>query len=131
MPATLAIDVRNSFATALLMACGPKLEYGTGAQATSAQGVAKWEAQIAVTYLAEPGMRAQSEVLAVTFTQAEDPGKDIAPGTAVEFDRLRVGGPLPSSAIIRGIRGGKPWYQATGLRPSLMTGNRGKSEAAA
>lgn len=121
MPATLAIDTRNTFAAALLMACGPKLEYGTGAQATSAQGVPKYEAQVAVTYLSEPGQRSQSEVLAVTLTTHTDPAKDIQPGSPVEFDGLRVGWSAPERRQNdRGDRivGGKPWYQASGLRIS-------------
>jgi hypothetical protein len=121
MPATLAIDTRNTFAAALLMACGPKLEYGTGAQATSAQGVPKFEAQVAVTYLSEPGMRAQSEVIAITITTPTDPAANIPPGTSVEFDGLRVGWSAPERRQNdRGDRivGGKPWYQAGGLRPA-------------
>jgi hypothetical protein len=121
MPSTLAIDTRNTFATALLMAAGPKLEYGTGAQATSAQGVPKWELSVAVTYLADPGMRAQSEVIAITVTTQDNPAKDIAPGTSVEFDGLRVGISAPEQrSNDRGSRivGGKPWYQASGIRPA-------------
>lgn len=121
MPATLAVDTRNTFQTALLMASGPKLEYGTGAQAVSAQGIPKWELSVAVTYLAEPGMRAQSEVLAVTVTTQANPAENIAPGTQVEFDGLRVGISAPEQRDNgRGSRivGGKPWFQASGLRPA-------------
>jgi hypothetical protein len=132
MPSTLAIDTRNTFATALLMSSGPKLEYGTGAQATNAQGIPKWELSVAVTYLTEPGMRAQSEVLAVTCTTPDNPAKDIAPGTSVEFDGLRVGISAPEQrSNDRGSRivGGKPWFQASGLRPAHGM-RTGKADAA-
>lgn len=121
MPSTLAIDTRNTFATALLMSAGAKLEYQTGAQATSAQGIPKWELSVAVTYLAEPGMRAQSEVISVTCTAQANPAEGIAPGTQVEFDGLRVGISTPEQrSNDRGSRivGGKPWFQASGLRPA-------------
>jgi hypothetical protein len=115
MPATLAIDPRNTFARAVLMAIGPKLEYGTGAQAASAQGVPKWEAQVAVTYLSEPGRsRPDSEVINVTLTQPEDPAKTVQSGE-VEFDGLRVGWTSPEVRDGR-ARGGRPWYQAAGIR---------------
>ena len=101
------------------MSSGAKLEYDTGAQATSAQGVPKREAQMAVTYLTEPGQRAQSEVPTVTLTTPAHPAKDIAPGTSVEFDGPRVGWSAPEQRDNgKGIRGGKPWYQATGIRPA-------------
>lgn len=58
------------------MACGPKIDYETKAQASSRDGIPKWEAQLAVTYLAEPGQRAASEVINLTITNATDP----APG---------------------------------------------------
>jgi hypothetical protein len=118
MPATLAVDPRNSFERAVLMAIGPKLEYGTGAQATSAQGVPKWEAQVAVTYLAEPGRRADSEVINVTLTQPDNPADKVSSGE-VELDGLRVGWTAPEQRDNgKGIRGGKPWYQASGIRPA-------------
>lgn len=116
MPSTLAVDPRNSFDQLVLMAIGPKLEYGTGAQSTSAQGVPKWEAQIAVRYLAEPGRRADSEVINVTLTQTEDPRKAVQSG-GVEVDGLRVGWSAPEVKDGR-VRGGKPWFQANSIRPT-------------
>jgi hypothetical protein len=117
MPSTLAIDARNTFARAILMAIGPKLDYSTGAQSTSAANVPKWEAQVAVTYLAENGRRPDSEVINVTLTQPTDPADQVKEGP-VEFDGLRVGWTAPEVRDGR-ARGGRPWYQAAGIRPAL------------
>jgi hypothetical protein len=120
VPSTLAVDSRNSFSQAVLVAIGKKLEYGTGAQATSAQGVPKWEAQVAVVFLAEPGRGPDSEVIKVTLTQEKNPAEQVQPGP-VEFDGLRVGWTAPEVKDGR-ARGGRPWYQAAAVRP--LNGHR-------
>ena len=121
MPSTLGeIDTRHTFERAILMAIGPKLEYGTGAQATSAQGVPKWEARSPSPTWPTPGCAHSPRSSPSPAPRPRTPAKDIAPGTSVEFDGLRVGISAPEQrSNDRGIVGGKPWFQATGLRPSL------------
>jgi hypothetical protein len=114
MPGTLTIDTAATFQAVLLMASGPKLKFGSTEQDISARGERKWDVQAAVTFHAEPGMKPVSEVIAVTVTgPATDPCAGLASGTAIVFDRLRVGFSVPEARENgRGIRGGRPWYQA-------------------
>ena len=125
MPGTFVIDTAATFAAPpLLMGCTPKVKYGSTEQDVSATGERKWEAQAAVTFQpAAPGMRPVSEVISVTITgPGTNPGEHIQPGTPVEFDGFRVGVSAPETRENGRVRGGKPWYQASGLRSSLVTG---------
>src|SRR5262245_25839897 len=99
------------------MASGPKLKFGSTDQDISARGERKWDVQAAVTYIAEPGMKAVSEVISVTVTgPGTDPCASITPGTAIVFDKMRVGFSVPEARENgRGIRGGRPWYQASNV----------------
>ena len=117
MPGTLTIDTTATFQAVLLMASGPKLKFGSTEQDISARGERKWEVQAAVTYHVEPGLKPVSEVIAVTVTgPANDPCASIAPGTPIVFDKMRVGfSPPEARENGRGIRGGRPWYQATNV----------------
>jgi len=112
---TLTIDTTATFQAVLLMASGPKLKFGSTEQDISARGERKWDIQAAVTYFAEPGMKAASEVISVTVTgPSADPCASIPPGTSIVFDKMRVGfSPPEARENGRGIRGGRPWYQAT------------------
>jgi hypothetical protein len=128
---TFAVDTRNTFANVVLMGAGPKLEYGTGAQATTQQGVPRWELQVAVAYLTGPGERAQTETLNVTVNAADNPAKDMAMPVSIEFDQLRAGVSAPEQrSNERGTRvvGGKLWYQAAGIRASV-NGHRQPAKA--
>jgi hypothetical protein len=125
MPGTFVIDTAATFAAPpLLMGCTPKLKYGTTEQDVSATGERKWEAQAAVTFHpAAPGMRPVSEVISVTITgPAANPGEHIQSGSPVEFDGFRVGWTAPEARENGRVRGGKPWFQASGLRSSLHSG---------
>jgi hypothetical protein len=117
MPGTLTVDTTATFQAVLLMASGPKLKFGSTDQDISARGERKWDVQAAVTYHAEPGMKAVSEVIAVTVTgPGTDPCASIPPGTPIAFDRMRVGFSVPEARENgRGIRGGRPWYQANNV----------------
>jgi hypothetical protein len=114
MPGTLTIDTAATFQAVVLMASGPKLKFGSTEQDISARGERKWDVQTAVTFHAEPGMKSVSEVIAVTVTgPATDPCAGLVSGTPIVFDRLRVGFTVPEARENgRGIRGGRPWYQA-------------------
>jgi hypothetical protein len=117
MPGTLTVDITATFQAVLLMASGPKLKFGSTEQDISARGERKWDVQAAVTYHAEPGLKPISEVIAVTVTgPATDPCASIQPGTAIVFEKMRVGfSPPEARENGRGIRGGRPWYQATNV----------------
>ena len=132
MPGTLTIDTAATFQAVLLMASGAKLKFGSTEQDISARGERKWEVQAAVTYHAEPGLKAVSEVIAVTVTgPAADPCASIPPGTAIIFDKMRVGfSPPEARENGRGIRGGRPWYQAADVRQDRPS-RSGKSDQAA
>jgi hypothetical protein len=133
MPGTFVINAEATFATApLLMGCMPKLKYGTADQDVSANGERKWEVQAAVTFQAAPGMRPVSEVLSVTVTgPPANPAEHIAPGSPVVFDGFKVGWSAPETNDSGRIRGGKPWYQATGLRQAHgASQGRGDGKAA-
>ena len=87
MPGTLTIDIAATFQAVLLMASGPKLKFGSTEQDICARGERKWDVQAAVTYVAEPGLKPVSEVIAVTVTgPATDP---CAPHHARHADRVR------------------------------------------
>jgi hypothetical protein len=78
-------------------------------------------------------MKAVSEVISVTVTgPAADPCASIDNGTAIVFDRLRVGFSTPEARENgRGIRGGRPWYQAADVRPAHHPSRRTKADQAA
>jgi hypothetical protein len=115
MAGTFKVDVPATFSAALLMASAPRMRFGTQDQDISASGERKWEIQAAVTYHAEYGMRAQSEVISITVPGGTDPAAAIPPGTPVEFENFRVGFSAPEKGANDRIRGGKPWFQASGL----------------
>jgi hypothetical protein len=62
-------------------------------------------------------MKAVSEVISVTVTgPAADPCTSITPGAAIVFDKMRVCfSPPEARENGRGIRGGRPWYQASNV----------------
>jgi len=132
MPGTLTIDTTATFQAVLLMASGPKLKFGSTEQDISARGERKWDIQAAVTFHAEPGMKQVSEVIAVTVTgPAADPCASIPQGTPIVFDRMRVGFSVPEARENgRGVRGGRPWYQAADVRPAQAHQRPAKTDAA-
>src|SRR5215470_972657 len=131
MPGTLTVDTTATFQAVLLMASGPKLKFGSTEQDINARGERKWEVQAAVTYHAEPGLKPVSEVISVTVTgPGADPCASIPAGTPIVFDKMRVGFSVPEARENgRGIRGGRPWYQAADVR-QLPAQRSGKSEHA-
>jgi hypothetical protein len=119
MPGTFAVDAGATFSALLLMAAGPKNEFGSDRQAISKTGEKKWDLQVAATWQAEYGMRPISEVINITLTGGTDPGASLLPGTAVELVNLRVGVSAPEmSDNGRGprVRGGRAWYSATAVK---------------
>lgn len=128
MPGTFTIDATRTFALLMLMGTSPRIEFQGTAQAKDNDGRPKWEAQLAATWLADPGRRAVSEVLSVTIASDRDPGDGIAPGSPVTVEGLRVGVSTPERTD-RGVRGGRAWYSAEALRPAAAP-KFGKQDAA-
>jgi len=130
MPGTYTIDTAATFTAAIFMSGGPKMRFGESVQDVSASGERKWEAQLAVTFRQEnPAIKAVSEVISVTITgPATDPSAGVMPGSLVELAGFRVGISTPEKRENgRGIMGGKPWYQASGIRP---VGQQARKDAA-
>ena len=123
MPGTYAVDYAATFTSAILVNCMPKLVFGTKTQQqeTNAQGIPKWQLDVAVTYTpTTPGMPAQSELISVTITDGAHPAQGLNPGTPVAFDGLRVG--LNPPEVRDGkLRGGKLWHTAMGVRSLVVS----------
>ena len=121
MPATgtYAVDTNRTFSTVILMGSGPRLKFGTQEQEVSANGERKWSIESAVTFHpTSPNMRPVSEVISVVVTgPPSDPAASIPPGSAIELDGFRVGISPPEQRDNGRIAGGRPWYQASGIRP--------------
>ncbi len=118
MPGTFTIDTPRTFATMILMGSAPKLKFGGTEQDVSANGERKWQVEAAITFHPQPGMRPVSEVINVTVTgPPSDPAAGIAHGSAVELADFRVGFSAPEHGEGTRIRGGRPWYQASAVRP--------------
>ena len=116
MAGTYVVDLRQTFSSAFLMSAGAKTKFGSNEQDISQSGERKWSVEAAVTFHSN-GMKASSEVISVTITgPASDPAAAIPPGSPVEFEGFRIGFSAPERAGDR-IRGGKPWFQASGVRP--------------
>jgi hypothetical protein len=131
MPGTIYVDTGRTFATMIAMGCGPKMAFGTEQQDVSKNGEKKWALQVAVTYVADPGMRAVSEVIDVTVTGG-DQAPLVKPGDQIEVTDLRVGISTPQARENgKGISGGRPWYQASGARVAGGAKFGGKDQAAA
>jgi hypothetical protein len=124
MPGTFVIDTRETFDSALLMASGPKMQFQTTEQDVSATGERKWEILAVLTWKAEPGRNPVVEVVKVTMLGGTNPADGIAPGTMVELGGFRVGISTPEKTDRGGVRGGKPWYQATAIRPLVPAGRK-------
>jgi hypothetical protein len=122
---TFMIDTGRTFSAALLMSSGPKLKFGTPDQDIAQDGQRKWEINAAMTWHTEPGKRPVSELVRVTILGGTDPAAGIAAGTPIEFHDLRLGVSTPEMGE-RGVRGGRPWYQAGGLH--AVNGRAGKGE---
>jgi len=127
MPGTLTVDAKQTFATMLLMSAAPRMKFGTTEPDISATGEKKFTAEVAVTYLAEPGMRTVSEVISVVVTGGDD--ITIPRGSALEFDSLRCGVSQPEKRDNGRIAGGKLFWMGRGIRPAGAF-RQGKGEAA-
>ena len=109
----------------MLVSIEPKTDRETGVQFTSKDGSEKkWTAQVVASLPSrwEAG-RTESEVLPVTVTCAGDPAAEVMEGDKVSFDGLTVGVMPPEKSEDTGrIRGGKLFWQATGIRSASYAG---------
>lgn len=135
MPGTFVVNTEATYGSAIVMATGPKEVFGQpGTQDVNRDGLKKWTAQVAVSYLPEPsGMTNPAEVLSVSLL-GDDPGVSCPPGTPVTFDQLRAGASAPEQRERKdgnGTRviGGKLFYSAKALKP-VQTWSGRKSDAA-
>jgi hypothetical protein len=108
----------------MLVEIAPKADRETGVQFTTKDGTErKWTAQVVASLPSrwEAG-RTDSEVLSVTVTCADDPTAMVAEGDMVVFDNLTVGVMPPEAGEGGRIRGGKLFWQATGIRSKVLSG---------
>lgn len=121
MAGMITVDQQSTFATPpLVMSVGPRLKFGTDVQDVTRDGEKKWSCQVAVTYFADYGMRAQAEVIEVGLI-GEVP--TVQPGQPVQFDRLRCGVSAPEKTDQGRVRGGRLYWSADGVRPFSGSGN--------
>jgi hypothetical protein len=125
---TFAIDTGRTFAAALLMASGPKIRFQSTEQDVAADGQRKWEVQAAVTWHADPGQRPFSDLIRVTVLGGTDPAAGLPAGTPIELTDLRLGVMNAEQGENGRVRGGKPFYMASGVRP--LNGARASKDAA-
>lgn len=121
MPGTVTVDLRATFATMILMGITEKMKFGTEIPEVSASGERKYTAEVAVTYHAENNMRPVSEVISVTITGGDHQAiLSIPAGSVISFDRLRCGVSAPEKREDGRVRGGKPYWMASAIRPSQV-----------
>ena len=128
----ITVDQRNTFSVALLLGVTQKMKFGKDEPDMADTGERKWSAEVAVTYLAEGSYRPVSEVISVSLVSGTDPGASVAPGSPVEFDRLRCACSAPERRQNeRGDRivGGKLDWVAASMRASA--GQNGRRPAMA
>ena len=114
---TITVDVRATFAAMLVMSVSEKMVFGTDQPEITKAGERKYTAELAVTFHAENGMRAVSEVIPVTITGGDHQAVlSIPPGSVVQLDRLRCGVSAPERKDNGRISGGKPFWMASGIR---------------
>jgi hypothetical protein len=110
-----------AFTRLMLVSIEPRLDRETGVQFTNKDGTErKWTVQVVASLPSrwDEG-RTESEVLAVTVTSKNDPTGQIAEGDQVHFSNLTVGVMPPEKNEATGrIRGGKLFWQASGVRPA-------------
>ncbi len=130
MPGFISVDSKNTFQSAIFLSAAAKTIFGTDTPDVSKTGERKYSADIAVTYVTEPGRKPVSEVISISLMGA-DPSAVIQPGTQVEFDGLRAGVSTPEKREgSNRVSGGRLFFMASALRPLHGQRVQGKGEAA-
>lgn len=121
MPGMITVSQQETFSTPpLVMSVGPRLKFGTDQQDITRNGEKKWAVQVAVSYFADYGMRAQAEVIEIGLVGA---APEVQPGMPVQFDRLRCGVSAPEKTDEGRVRGGRLYWSADAVRPFSGSGN--------
>jgi hypothetical protein len=117
MPINSAPVDQAAFQRLMLVTIEPKTDRETGAQFTSKDGTErKWTVQVVASLPSRfDSGRTESEVLSVTVTCAEDPREYISEGEPVAFADFTVGVMPPEAGDNGRIRGGKLFWQASGV----------------
>lgn len=128
MPGTVHVDIRQTFTTILLMSISEKMKFGTEVPEVSAQGEAKYTAELAVTYRPENGMKPVSEVITATLTGGDRTAiLSLPPGSVVEVTGLRCGVSAPEKRDDGRLRGGRLYWMISGIRQ--VSGQLGRPPA--
>lgn len=117
---------QSAFTRLMLVEIAPKLDRETGVQYTSKDGLQrKWTVQVVASMPSrwEAG-RTDSEVLSVTVTCTDDPAMLAAEGDLLDFENLTVGVMSPEAGEGGRIRGGKLFWQASGVRSRIPASNK-------
>jgi hypothetical protein len=127
MPINSAPVDQAAFTRLMLVSLQPRTDRETGVQLTNKDGTErKWTVEVVASMPSRWDVsRTESDVLAVTVTSADDPTGKVAEGEMVWFTGLTVGVMPPEQSESGRIRGGKLFWQATGVQS--RSGSGGKS----
>jgi hypothetical protein len=130
VPLNYAPVDQGAYTRMMLVTIEPKTDRDTGVQYTSKDGSErKWTAQVVASLPSRwDAGRSDSDVLSVTVTCSDDPTGLVHEGDPVEFKDLTVSAMPPEMGDTGRIRGGKPFYQANGIRSKVPAAHRAKSD---
>ena len=135
MPGTFVLDPTSTFSRVRLVGCEPKYKFKSDEQDSNRDGVPKWTLEAVVSWQSVNGMPApKSEVIEITVTMSRDPAESagVMPGQEIGFDAIWMGVQAPEFKDNGGIKGGRPWYGASAIRPATSAnGSNGKAAAVA
>jgi hypothetical protein len=114
----IAVDTAKTFSVLIYMGSEPRADFNTGEHQRNAAGTLKWSVTVAAQTIPANGQRSTAETLSVGIASDKDPGAEIQPGTPILLDDLRAGVMDPEQRGEK-IRGGRLFWQATGVRPLI------------
>jgi len=123
---SIAVDTARTFSVIILMGVEPKLDFNTKQQQKTKDGILKWAVSVAAQTVAVNGQRSTAETMSVTVAAPANPVQDLPPGTPVVLENLYAGATDPEHNEKGGIRGGKLFWQASGVTP-LVAASSGRS----
>ena len=119
---TFAVDSANTFTTLMFMGSAPRNKYNSTVQDSDANGILKWEAQLACVYVPQYG-RTETGTLKVVIVSPTDPCEGLTPGP-VELVGFRVGVSSPEAREDGEGRakviGGKPYFSCEGIHSAAF-----------
>jgi hypothetical protein len=115
---------QNAFIKIRVDAIEPRTDRETGVQLTNKDGTErKWTVECVMSLPSRwDSGRAVSDIVPVTVTSATDPASMVSEGELVIFDNLTVGVMPPEQGESGRIRGGKLFWQATGVQSRTGSG---------